>query len=114
MALGTITLIEGSEIEGGYSPLRTAEFTIVGDASYPAGGTAAFQSTLRTAFATQRPQEGSLSNLALRAVLAQDATAFDVRYDIANDKLIVRNLSDGAEVTGDQSGVTYRLMAFWG
>lgn len=114
MALGTITLITGSELEGGYSPLRVAEFTIVGDDSYPAGGTATFQTTLRAAFEAQRPQTGSLSNLALRGVISQDALAFDVRYDRANDKLVVRNLSDGAEVTGDQSGVTYRLLTLWG
>lgn len=112
MALGTITLTY--ENEAGYSPMRLGEFTIQGDDNYGAGGTADFEKTLRDAFQTQRSREGSLSNLRLSHVIPNDALAFDVRYDRANDKLVVRALGAGTEVAGDQSAVVYSLATVWG
>ena len=111
MAIGTITL--EYETASGYAPMRLAEFTVQGDDNYAAGGSPAFELTLRNAFQTLREPEGSLSNLRLSAVTSQDALALDVRYDRANDRLVVRNLSDGAEVAGDQSGTVYRILATW-
>lgn len=111
MALGEITLI--TEIVGGGSPIRMAEFTIVGDSNYPSGGTAGFEATLRAAYEDQRELEGSLSNLRLCGIVKQDATIALPIYDRANDKLVVRTLLDGSEMTGDQDAVTYRVLTIW-
>ncbi len=111
MALGAITLT--FETESGYAPMRYAEFTVVADDNYTAGGTVAIDATLRTAFEAQRSREGSLSNLRLNTVTSIDGLAFDIRFDRGNVKLIVRNLSDGLEVAGDQSAQTYRIATLW-
>lgn len=76
-----------------------------GDDAYATGGTAGFLATIRSALAHQAP-------VTILGVLPQDCGAFLPIYDYANDKLIVRQLSDGAEVANaaDLSGTKFNLI----
>ena len=99
MALGTITALEEGAAQG---PLFVDRVSIVGDDSYPTGGTTGFQALLR-------------------AALGKDRTIVDLRskpganlldYDHVNDTLQAFAIADGAEVanTTDLSGTTFEVI----
>lgn len=112
MALGTITV--NKVVREGPGSLMLADISIVGDSNVPAGGTLGVQATLRAAIAAQDGLVGSLSNLDLLGVVKIDANLDDdVHYVAATDALQVRDASDGSEKTGNQSGVTYRVLTYW-
>lgn len=115
MALGTVTVTKVRNRAGG-SSLKIVELTVVGDTSYPTGGTTGLEATLRTAIAAQDERVGSLSNLDLIAVVQQDATADRlVRYLSGTDALFAQVISTGAQVANavNLSGETYRLVTIW-
>jgi len=99
MALGTITVVEAAAAQG---PLFMDRITVVGDDGYAAGGTAGFEASVQAALGAQREIVGLIND---------DSNGdFLLQYDHANDKLLVRKISDGAEdTTVDQSGRTYKI-----
>ena len=106
MALGAITGVAAVGHEGG--PEFIERVTIVGDGSYPTGGTALFQAAVRAALGK--------GNLELLAVIHQGPIGADfvIAYDKANDKLTARVASTGVEVAGavDMSGTTLEALIF--
>lgn len=111
MALGTITINKVHKF--GNSSELLVDVSVQGDDSYPTGGTAGVEATIKTALAAGSNPGALLGNYDLLGVEHIDALADVGRYDAANDKLIVRNMSDGAEKGNgtDQSGTTYRFLA---
>lgn len=102
MALGTITA--GVEVGRSGGPTILQNMSFLGDSSYPTGGTVGFQALARTAVGGE--------SIEILAVVAQDCGLFLPVYDKATDKLLVRNLTDGSEVTAavDLSGTTFNVL----
>ncbi len=107
MALGTFTV--NKRLTSGNTPVTHYDVSIVGDDTYPAGGTALANSLIRAGIEGADGIAGSLSNLSVISVVSIYAGDEVPIYDAVNDKLIVKQRSDGVEVSGDQSGTTYRL-----
>lgn len=103
MALGTLTSISSKQVAQG--PLFVDRVTVVGDASYSSGGTTGLAAKL---------QAVTLDRRAPFLVCSEDNTQV-VQYDVVNEKLKAYE-QDGsgafAEVSGSQSGVTYKLCIF--
>ena len=101
MALGTLTVVEKVEAVG---PLKLYRCTLVGDSSYPTGGSTGLLAKLKAA-----TKENGLDIL---AVLPQGSNGDrHLEYDHANEKLFVRVMSTGLERANatDESGATYGL-----
>lgn len=76
--------------------------TLVGDGTYPAGGTAGFKAKFAEIVGHDRE---------ILAVIDQSLLADAVEYDHVNDKLLVRVKASGVEsAVANQSGVTYRML----
>jgi hypothetical protein len=102
MAISAFTLAD-SPSGGSTSNVFHDRVTFAGDDAYPTGGTAAFAALIKA-------QTGD--NRTPIIIIAGLCGAFLPQYDVANDKLVVRQLSDGAEVanTTDLSGTTFNLV----
>lgn len=99
MALGTITVVEQMAAQG---PLFMDRVTIVGDDAYASGGSAGVEAAFQAAVGSEREIVGIINDDSNGDALLQ--------YDHANDKLLVRLISTGAEsAVSDQSGTTYKL-----
>jgi len=103
MALGSLTrAAQAGQKEG---PLFHDLVTLVGDAAYPAGGSAGF-------LAKYQALTGR-SGATILAVIdqSQPGTLSKLEYDHTNDKLFARVRTTGVEsAVSDQSAVTYRLL----
>jgi len=103
MALGDITKIKEAGEKTG--PVFHDLITVVGDATYPAGGTPGFLARYQ-----------ALSGRAGASIIAvidqsQPDTLSALEYDHTNDKLFARVRTTGVEsAVADQSAVTYRLL----
>lgn len=101
MSLGAIT----TGVEAGRSggPSISMNLSFLGDDSYPTGGTVGLEALVRTAVG---------ADVEVLAVHAQDCGLFLPVYDKAADTLLVRNLTDGTEVTNatDLSATTFNVM----
>lgn len=104
MSLGAFTVANEIGRKGG--PLSMARLTIVGDASYPTGGTPDFAALVATAL--------GITGIEIEAVIHQGPVTADfaVAYDKANDKLTARVISTGAQVANavDLSGTTFEVL----
>jgi hypothetical protein len=110
MALGTPTLVR--KISQG--PIHTDQLTFAGDGAYPAGGTVDFEGYYREALKTA---EKSSPGREVLAVIQVDASGYVLRYDKANDKLMVFEAnSDAADgplqqsSTANLSGTTFSVI----
>lgn len=101
MSLGTLTILEAGESPNG--PLWVERCTLVGDSSYPTGGSTGLLAALKSLKKS--------NNLNIVAVLGQDNAGKQIGYDHANDKLKVY-AAGGAETTNatDLSGTTLNLV----
>lgn len=102
MALGAITV----EKNGGQkvsAPTFVDRLSFAGDASYPTGGTADFEGSVRTKIGDNRTILG---------IFAEDCGAYRPVYDNATDKLKVYATADGAEVANatNLSGTTMKVV----
>lgn len=110
MALGTPTT--SREIKT--APIFKTQLTFAGDGTYPAGGTPNFTTFLKTALAAAgAPAPGA----EVLEVVQVDASGYVLRYDKANDKLMVFEAnSDAADgplqqsSTANLSGQTFSVM----
>jgi hypothetical protein len=112
MALGTVAVVPqitkagGPALNGGNSasdPYYVEEVTVVGDTSYPTGGSIG----LDTAY---QAIDAAHSMRTIIAVHTIDAFGYGVGWDSTNKKL--KFYSSGAEVTSttNLSGVTFKLL----
>lgn len=111
MALGTITI--NAVHRYGNSSELLVDASIVGDSSYPTGGTLLFQATMRTALAAASAPGPIIGNFELLSIEKIDGLIdSDAHYDKATDSLIVRD-GDGIQKANasNQSGDTYRVIA---
>lgn len=100
MALGTITILERGAAQG---PIFLDRVSIVGDASYPTGGSAGVEAALQAVIGSGRTVLGIQQEY--------DGTPNAVEYDHANDKLFVRVKATGVERSAaDDSGNTYKAL----
>lgn len=104
MALGAFNIVEEIAAIG---PVRFLRCTVVGDGAYAAGGSTGLLAALRAA--TKQP---GLNIIDVRDAYGSATTrATHVVYDHANEKLVARTTSTGAEfATADQSGTTHTLL----
>ena len=105
MALGTLTLVKaGGKVPS--APLFAERISVLGDSSYPTGGTASFSATVAAAVGRA---------VDIVDVISGDCGDNHVEYDAANDKLKVRVISTGAEVANatNQSAVTFNLTVLY-
>lgn len=100
MALGTMTMVESKQVAQG--PLFCDRVTLVGDSGYSSGGTTGLKAKL---------QALTLDRRTPFAVTSEDNLQV-VQYDVVNEKIKAYE-QDGAgafaEVSGSQSGVTYKI-----
>lgn len=96
------------------APLFVDQLTFLGDSAYPAGGTVAFSTYYKAALEAAEAHAGGREIL---TVVQQDASGYVLRYDKANDKLMVFEAnSDAADgplqqtSTANLSGVTFSVM----
>ena len=107
MALGTITVVNKSQISG---TLNHDQIQFAGDGAYPANGTPNFQTLVRAALGK--------GNVTVLYVVPGDCGGYVPVYDAAADKLKVyysdsNNASDGPMIenaTANLSGVTFRVV----
>lgn len=102
MTLGAITRVEDVGQRGG--PVIAELVNIVGDDSYPTGGTTGFTALVRAALGR--------GDVTILGVVQQNLSDHVARFDEANDTLTVQLMSTGAEVanTTDLSSVQFRLL----
>jgi len=100
MSLGTITSKRDTD-----NRLHAYKFTIVGDGSYPTGGTATFSDVLSLKLGK------SVKLVSVQGV----ATGYYLSYDYTNDKLKAWVASTGAEVANavNLSGLTFDCLAIY-
>lgn len=110
MALGTPTLAR-KVLQG---PIRADRLTFAGDGAYPAGGTVAFTDFYKDALAAA---DASSPGREILAIVQVDVSGYVLRYDDANDKLMVFEAnSDAADgplqesSTANLSGVTFSVI----
>jgi hypothetical protein len=108
MALGALTEVDIA----GQAPSRPTylnSFTLVGDDSYPTGGTLNFQAAVRLGTGDQ------VTLLAVNGygIAAGGAISHLVRYDKATDALLVYLVATGAQIANavDLSATTFHLTA---
>lgn len=111
MAIGMITVGEQTPTNG---PQGMDMVSFPGDASYPTGGTAAFQASIRTAL--------DKGNVNIVAIVPQDCGGYSPVYDNANDKLKVYHgdsdgVADGPMVqvpnATNLGAVTFNMLVIW-
>lgn len=105
MALGTITLVDQAQ-KSPSTPVFLDEVTIVGDGSYPTGGTVGFQALFRAA-------TGIKENRIIDAVIDIGGIAGHYPlYDAANDKLMTFVRTTGVETANavNLSATTFRVL----
>ena len=95
------------------APIFVDQLTFAGDGTYPAGGTENFSTYFRDAMEAANVHAGGREIVSVTQI---DASGYVVRYDKANDKLMVFEAnSDAAEgplqqsSTANLSGVTFSL-----
>lgn len=100
MALGTITSKRDTD-----NRVHNYKFTIVGDGSYPTGGTASINAALSLKLGK------SVKLISLSGI----GTGYHLSYDYTADKLKAWVSSTGAEVANavDLSGVTFDCLAIY-
>ena len=101
MALGALVIVEKVAAVG---PVKHFRCTIVGDATYPAGGSTGLLAKLKAAMAGEE--------LNILEVNGQSAptTVSELAYDHTNEKLFARVRATGVEsAVADQSAITYGL-----
>lgn len=103
MALGTLTHTS-QNARSGLDVVFHDEVTLVGDASYPTGGTAGFQAAMRALTKDQR------EILAVIPIGAQGAAGRMPVWDKANGKLMMFNGASEVANATDLSAITYRLL----
>jgi len=117
MSIGAITM---GEITGEKpsAPLFAIDVSFAGDSSYPTGGTADFQESVRDAIETYMAAQSDANvrgrwNVEIQCVAGFNCGQYVPWYDAANDKLYVR---DGGHATWDEvanttnlSGTTFNL-----
>lgn len=110
MALGTITVTP--KVKQG--PIRADLCAFEGDDAYPAGGTANFEGLYREAL---EAAGFSSPGREILGIVQVDASGYVLRYDKANDKLVVLqgdndNAADGPLVgaSGDLSATTFQVI----
>jgi hypothetical protein len=102
MALGAITSVKAQSKP--MAPVFHDLITVVGDGTYPAGGTAGFLASFNAAVGQTREILGVFDQ-------SQPSTLSALEYDHTNDKLLARVRTTGVEsAVADQSAVTYRLL----
>jgi hypothetical protein len=107
MAIGTIT-VAASVGQKPTGATFVGLLSFAGDGAYAAGGTPAFQASVRTAL--------GLGNIEVLAVLGQDCGGYVPVYDKTNDKLKVYEQTDTATTplietaTSDLSGTTFNVL----
>jgi hypothetical protein len=101
MAIGTITE-KTVAAQGNATPIFLKPVSFAGDGAYATGGTADFQASVRADLGPA---------LEVVEVISGIAGNYIAQYDKANDKLLIRQISDGAEVANatDLSGTTFNL-----
>lgn len=103
MALGALTIVSSAAAVG---PLKLYRCSLVGDSSYPTGGSTGLLAKLKAAT--------DENGLAIVSVQPEGVSNGDrhLEYDHANEKLLVRVMSTGLEraAATDESGVTYGLL----
>ncbi len=100
MAIADLVLNESA---AGVGPLFVDRIQFSGDDDYPTGGTAAFEDSYQGLVEAERT---------IVAVLDANIGGDVLQYDHANDKLLVRQIADGAEKANeaDLSGTTYHAI----
>lgn len=98
MALGAITVLEKNQIVG---PLNIDRIQFNGDSTYPTGGTAGFQTTLRAALGK--------GNVQILYITTIEGGGFNLVYDGTNDKLKV-NSGASEHAAGDISATPFRAL----
>lgn len=102
MALGAFTIVE--KVTSPNGPVFHIRATIVGDGTYPAGGTTGLLAKLKTAL-----NDANINIIAVKGQSAPD-TVSELEYDHTNEKLFARVRTTGVEsADADQSDVTYGL-----
>lgn len=99
MALGTVTSVSATAAQG---PVFTDRLTVVGDSSYPTGGTAGLAAALKALRKDQRD---------IVSVVDEGVATNKIEYDKANDKLLCYVRATGAQVANatDLSGTTFKI-----
>lgn len=116
MAIGTFTLTS-TRIGGKPStPTIILPMTVVGDSSYPTGGTGGFMAAVKAAAITAGCHLGPILKTDIVGIIPKDLKGYQLGYDSSADKLIVyyfdnNGASDsaGIEVANatDLSAVTF-------
>ena len=104
MALGTIT-VTSQQITSSSAPLTVALLSFAGDATTSAGGVAGIKAAVQAKLKRQ---------VQIIAVLPAGACGgYELRYDVANDKLMFYQSAGSAaafaEKTGNLSAVTFKV-----
>lgn len=114
MALGTPTILSIRETRDGGQEIL---LSVAGDGAYVAGGTADFNTFLRTAIkaaaaaATDKNVRGA-EQVACQHVIPVSAGVYVPSYDFANDKLFVYdNSTDAESIVANMSGTTFIFVA---
>ena len=109
MALGTFTLLEQS---AGQGPLFIDRVSVVGDGTYPAGGTPTFEAVYQDALAAAGLNARTIVALIDDEINADDGSGTSdgivLKYDHSADKLAVflgKTMVESAQA--NQSSVTY-------
>lgn len=97
MAIGTITVLDKSQISG---TLNNDEIVFAGDSTYPTGGTPGFQALVRNVLGK--------GNVTILYVVTQDSGGQTCYYDAVNDKLKVMT-GTSEHAAGNLSAITFRL-----
>lgn len=99
MALGTMTLVSQHKGDG---PIFYDRVTLVGDGSYPTGGSTGVEAKLRALTKDQRT---------IIKIDEEDYGGDRAVYDRVNEKLKVYDKDTGAEKANasNQAGVTYKF-----
>jgi hypothetical protein len=112
MALGTITINKVSKF--GNSNQLIVDCSIVGDGSYPTGGTTGLEASIRAALAaSSHAIKGNYDLLGIQCVDANIDRV--IKYVAATDALLAVTMSTGAQVANatNLAGETYRVLAFF-
>lgn len=107
MSLGLLSIVDKTASVG---PIVHARVTLVGDNTYPAGGSVGLLAKVRTALGAPNAKIVSVQDVSGPAVSLNR-----LEYDFANDKLFARVKTTQAEsAVADQSATTYSLVVVVG
>jgi len=112
MALGTITVTP--KVKTG--PIHVDHLSFAGDGAYPAGGTVDFEGLFVAAL--KAADKGSPGRKIL-SISQVDASGYVLRYDFANDKLMVFESDNGGadgplqeSTTANMAAITHKVIVF--